>query len=70
MSAATPDHVVQAIALTALHGYRGYVTTRKQAQDYILDLGGWFSWRGKIVDIYTVPAGAGLIEMKGKYRYE
>lgn len=68
MSERTPDYIVRAIANNANGIGVGPTVTRKEWQALATDLGGWFMWWGKIVDMRAVSIGGGMYQIRGKIR--
>lgn len=68
MSAATPDYILQAVYNNARGIGAGPTVSRAEWQKYATDLGGWFMWWGRAVDMSAKSIGGGLYQIKGSIR--
>lgn len=66
MSAATPNHTLQAIYNNAIGVGVGAVMTSKEWKALVLDMGSWFSWWGNMVHMSAKSIGGGVYEIKGR----
>ena len=69
MSATTPDHVLHSVWNNARGIGNGPVVTRKDWQEYVEDLGGWFTYWGEVIDMRAVSIGGGMYQIRGVKRY-
>lgn len=68
MSAITPDHILNSIALNARGIGGGPIVTKAEWQRYARDLDGWFMWDGQAIDMKLKSFGAGLYRIHGEVR--
>lgn len=65
MSGVTPDYVLQ----QSIFAEGGIVVATKEYRKYMLDLNGWFMWRGEMYNMVGKSMGAGLTRITAEVRY-